>query len=131
MAYVRGATVPRERTSLADVRVLHLQGDPFAAALVHALLDDEGAAVVWARNAAVAVETVRSETFDVVLVDADRRTPLDDLLARLDAVVPDVPVVVASRAPVAAVPAGVELLTRPCSGRTLLAGIRRALAGAD
>jgi len=117
-----GAAVPNGK------RILHIEDDRLAAALVGALLDEAGYEVEWVSTAHAAIAAAQDRRFDLFLLDLGlpdvHGTDLADGLAR---VAPETPVLVVSGDPEES-PEGMPLVTKPFDGRELVLAVDRELA---
>lgn len=109
-------------------RILHIEDDRLAAALVGALLDEAGYELEWVSTAHAAVAAAQTREFDLFLLDLGlpdvHGLDLADALAR---VAPKTPVIVVSGAPEES-PEGMPIVVKPFDGQELVLAIERELA---
>jgi DNA-binding response OmpR family regulator len=109
-------------------RILHIEDDRLAAALVGALLDEAGYELEWVSTAHAAVAAAQTRDFDLFLLDLGlpdvHGIELADALAR---VAPKTPVIVVSGDPEES-PEGMPIVVKPFDGQELVLAIERELA---
>jgi CheY-like chemotaxis protein len=109
-------------------RILHIEDDRLAAALVGALLDEAGYELEWVSTAHAAVAAAQTRDFDLFLLDLGlpdvHGIELADALAR---VAPKTPVIVVSGDPEDS-PEGMPIVVKPFDGQELVLAIERELA---
>jgi CheY-like chemotaxis protein len=122
------AAARRARAAASGKRILHVEDDRLAAALVGALLDEAGYEVEWVSTAHAAIAACQSKEFDLFLLDLGlpdmHGTELADALLALS---PQTPVVVVSGDPEDA-PDGSPVVTKPFDGYELVDAIDSELA---
>jgi len=108
-------------------RILHIEDDRLAAALVGALLDEAGYELEWVSTAHAAIAAAQTRDFDLFLLDLGlpdvHGVDLADALAR---VAPTTPVIVVSGDPEES-PEGMPIVVKPFDGQELVLAIEREL----
>jgi CheY-like chemotaxis protein len=121
---------PRLTREPNGTRILHIEDDRLAAALVGALLDEAGYELEWVSTAHAAVAAAQTRDFDLFLLDLGlpdvHGIDVADALAR---VAPDTPVIVLSGVPEES-PEGMPIVVKPFDGQELVLAIERELAAA-
>jgi CheY-like chemotaxis protein len=109
-------------------RILHIEDDRLAAALVGALLDEAGYELEWVSTAHAAVAAAQTRDFDLFLLDLGlpdvHGIDVADALAR---VAPNTPVIIVSGDPEDS-PEGMPIVVKPFDGQELVLAVERELA---
>ena len=109
-------------------RILHIEDDRLAAALVGALLDEAGYELEWVSTAHAAVAAAQTRDFDLFLLDLGLPDIHGiDVADALERVAPNTPVIVVSGAPEES-PEGMPIVVKPFDGQELVLAIERELA---